>query len=739
MSSVIVRGGSAHALDDSANAHGPDAHALPSNPRRYLLGSLQLTWSGSRWEPHEWDVLSSYIHNHCRWAGATYYVRVHRRIPEGTLAPGMHRQDKYYLHGRIANGGTSFHISFYGYLLKIIQLLQLIAPTTPIRIPYSHIPGTHRAYERGLIEMMRFRMRRHRSPTGLVHIQVPGLDVHLLPHQSESLSRMLAMEDEPCNPWVPINSSFHFCPMLIRFMNAQTLPPPIRGGFLFDEMGLGKTVTSLAVVTMRPPQWLLTTGSLPRGGTLVVCPVALVGQWVNEARRWIRDEAVRIYVHHGPRRHHDPMQIAGDIVVTTYGIVASDVAQSRGVAGMQWWRVIFDESHVARNRDTMRHKACLRLRATRRWAVTGTPICTRAGHDIASQFALIAPAYASMAQSFSVHGLYDMGGALASTFGIRHEKAHLPPGWLDLPPLVISNRCLPLDSVAGDAYARHLRHARRQIAHSGRLQLHSTVRHLVQACAIGFEQRTVVVPEETFGFASVVDGGARVEQKHDENCAICLDVPEDPCRTTCGHIFCAECLNAYFNTRRTPTIECPLCRRCLHRSDIVVNDKPAHHQQLPAISSPKIAELFRIFEETDEKILVFSQFSYVLRAVAERCTQNQVSHRCVFGPMSQKSYAKQIDEFSRIDNVRALLVSTRSCATGLNLTAASTVVFLDPLLIQATESQCIARAWRVGQRSRVRVIRIVLERTIDQHILNKREHVSLWNHHHLKTLLSPNE
>ncbi|CAM9749401.1 unnamed protein product, partial [Ectocarpus sp. 13 AM-2016] len=45
-----------------------------------------------------------------------------------------------------------------------------------------------------------------------------------------------------------------------------------------------------------------------------------------------------------------------------------------GLLGVRWSRVILDEAHSIRNTNTEQSRACLRLEADQRWAVTGTPI-----------------------------------------------------------------------------------------------------------------------------------------------------------------------------------------------------------------------------------------------------------------------------------------------------------------------------------------------------------------------------
>jgi len=138
------------------------------------------------------------------------------------------------------------------------------------------------------------------------------------------------------------------------------------GAVLADDMGLGKTVQLLALTA------LLAAGPT-RQPTLLVCPMSLVGNWQREAARFT--PGLRVHVHHGADRlEGDDLGAAlagADLVITTYGIAARDIAALRG---LRWARVVCDEAQVIKNHATAQARAVRALPAAARIALTGTPV-----------------------------------------------------------------------------------------------------------------------------------------------------------------------------------------------------------------------------------------------------------------------------------------------------------------------------------------------------------------------------
>lgn len=77
-----------------------------------------------------------------------------------------------------------------------------------------------------------------------------------------------------------------------------------------------------------------------------------------------------------------------------------------------------------------------------------------------------------------------------------------------------------------------------------------------------------------------------------------------------------------------------------------------------------------------------------------------------------------VEQFSKSDSdTFAFLLSTRAGGVGLNLTAASVVIFIDSDFNPQNDLQAQARCLRIGQKKSVSVIRLCCPHTVEEIIL----------------------
>ena len=141
--------------------------------------------------------------------------------------------------------------------------------------------------------------------------------------------------------------------------------------------------------------------------------------------------------------------------------------------------------------------------------------------------------------------------------------------------------------------------------------------------------------------------------------------------------------------------------------------------QVPDLKdSSKAMRLLEICENAKEqgrKIIVFSFFRNTLEKVrallGERCSE------IISGDISPAMRQEIVDKFNAANEGAVLVSQVQAGGTGLNIQAASVVVFCEPQLTPAIENQAIARAYRMGQTRDVLVYRLLADETIDERML----------------------
>ena len=137
-------------------------------------------------------------------------------------------------------------------------------------------------------------------------------------------------------------------------------------------------------------------------------------------------------------------------------------------------------------------------------------------------------------------------------------------------------------------------------------------------------------------------------------------------------------------------------------------------------TSGKIEALIELLEQSIEeghKILVFSQFTSVLKNIGKILKEKHFLFSYLDGKVSSLNRMKMVDEFNTGENT-VFLVSLKAGGTGLNLTSADIVIHFDPWWNPAVEDQATDRAHRIGQQNVVEVIKLIASGTIEEKIVN---------------------
>ena len=116
------------------------------------------------------------------------------------------------------------------------------------------------------------------------------------------------------------------------------------------------------------------------------------------------------------------------------------------------------------------------------------------------------------------------------------------------------------------------------------------------------------------------------------------------------------------------------------------------------------------------RILVFSQFTEMLDLIAAELNAMQLPWLALTGKTPPAKRGALVAQFQS-KTVPLLLISLKAGGVGLNLTAADTVIHIDPWWNPAVQEQATARAHRIGQDQTVFVYKIVVEGSIEERII----------------------
>ncbi len=141
--------------------------------------------------------------------------------------------------------------------------------------------------------------------------------------------------------------------------------------------------------------------------------------------------------------------------------------------------------------------------------------------------------------------------------------------------------------------------------------------------------------------------------------------------------------------------------------------------------SGKFDEIISILEtlyKEGHKALIFSSFVGHLNIIARWLDARGINFSMLTGETRNREAV--IDKFQKDFNCPFFLVSLKAGGVGLNLTAASYVLMLDPWWNPAAEKQAINRAHRIGQDKHVMVYRFITQDTLEEKIIKLQERKS---------------
>ncbi|XP_010912212.1 DNA repair protein RAD5A isoform X1 [Elaeis guineensis] len=582
-----------------------------------------------------------------------------------------------------------------------------------------------------------------------------------------------------------------------------------RGGILADAMGLGKTIMTIALLLAYSNQGCSPTSpasqafleanershmsdqspndlkkligisgfckllkpkaTLVGGGSLIVCPMTLLGQWKAEIETHVQPGALTVYVHYGQSRPKDAKFLAqSDVVLTTYGVLASEFSAENaegngGLYSVRWFRIVLDEAHTIKSSKSQISMAAASLTADRRWCLTGTPIQNNL-EDIYSllRFLKVEP----WADWGLWHKLIQKPYEEGDERGLKLVQSILKPIMLRrtksstdrdgrpilvLPPANVEVHYCEMSAAEKDFYEALFRRSKvkfDQFVEQGRvLHNYASILELLlrlrQCCDHPFlvmsrgdtqeysnlnklAKRFLKGGKDADGRdSSAIPSRAYIKEVVEElrkgeegECPICLEAFEDAVLTPCAHRLCRECLLASW--RSTMSGLCPVCRKSMNKQDLITAPTDNRFQidiEKNWVESSKVSVLLRELENLRSlgaKSIVFSQWTAFLDLLQIPLSRHNLTFVRLDGTLNQQQREKVINEFSEDKNILVLLMSLKAGGVGINLTAASNAFVMDPWWNPAVEEQAVMRIHRIGQTKNVSIKRFIVKGTVEE-------------------------
>ncbi|KAJ4828712.1 hypothetical protein Tsubulata_038330 [Turnera subulata] len=450
-----------------------------------------------------------------------------------------------------------------------------------------------------------------------------------------------------------------------------------------------------------------------------------------------------------------------------------------------WDRIILDEAHYIKARYSNTAKAIFALDASCRWALSGTPLQNRVGELYSLvRFLQIVPYSYYLCKDCDCRTLHYRSSTLCSSClhgSSRHFcwwnkyiantiQAYGNTEWgqrslallndkilknvllrrtkkgrgsdLALPPKIVTLRRDVLDVKEEDYYEALHNESQAKfntyVAAGTVMNNYAHIFELLTRLRQAVDHPYLVVYSKT---GAPKCGNTFDAHDGEQVCGICEELPEDLVVTSCSHVFCKACLIDF--SASLGKSACPTCSRSLTLDFTapVACGGPTGRKGITGFKSSSILsriqlenfqtstkiealmEEIRCMVERDgsAKAIVFSQFTSFLELIEYSLFKSGVNCVQLVGSMSMAARDAAVKKFSEDTDCKIFLMSLKAGGVALNLTVASHVFLMDPWWNPAVEQQAQDRVHRIGQFKPIRIVRFVIENTIEDKLLQLQE------------------
>lgn len=130
----------------------------------------------------------------------------------------------------------------------------------------------------------------------------------------------------------------------------------------------------------------------------------------------------------------------------------------------------------------------------------------------------------------------------------------------------------------------------------------------------------------------------------------------------------------------------------------------------------RLEEMVEEIASVNEKCIVFSQWSTMTNVARNKLKRFNPAY--ITGEVASEDRMDEIKRFQNDPDCKVIIGTIGAMGTGLTLTAASTVIFLDEPWNRGIKDQAEDRAHRIGTRGTVRIVTLITKDSVDEGVYN---------------------
>ena len=127
----------------------------------------------------------------------------------------------------------------------------------------------------------------------------------------------------------------------------------------------------------------------------------------------------------------------------------------------------------------------------------------------------------------------------------------------------------------------------------------------------------------------------------------------------------------------------------------------------------KFEYIKKLLAETNKSCVIFSQYSLPLESLKKYLDKENINNGLISGKTTRKKRSTLIQDFAN-GKLKTFLLSTKTASVGINLQKGSTIIFLEPVISLADQTQSIGRLYRIGQDEDIDVIQLSTKDTYEE-------------------------